>query len=456
LDNPDDVSDGEARADTGAAKIYFDQGAKRFWWMSAHSEWVPRDATTAKIFLKADQFSGGAKKDELLSELDKELLRIANEDYVSYAGPLAGWEAGFYAEAGNRFLVTRSPQMIEPVEGEFPTLKRFLDCLLAGDEVDDPSVSVIDQRDFFFSWWKYGLCCLRERFQDNGLAMVLAGDAGCGKTLIKEMVRLSFGGREVYPYAFMIGRDNFNAEMLEAELWTVDDETADTSILARVKFGAEIKKVTANSAMRFRGMMREAVTLSTFKRLFICVNREPERLMVLPPMDDDIKGKVSMLLAYNSQMFVDVEKHSTLEKKAFWKTLQAELPHFLHWLLFEFEPTADMNGRFGSREFHHPELAAEMFTLSPEQVLLDQIDRVLADFFALNCEWRGSVVALRTLLVADDSPLSSSEVKKIPAPNWLGKRIKKLAERDPVRFVLKKVNGAPEWRIAQVEGVTYE
>ena len=43
------------------------------------------------------------------------------------------------------------------------------------------------------------------------------------RTVIKEMVRLSFGGREVYPYSYMIGRDNFNAEMLEAELWTVKD-----------------------------------------------------------------------------------------------------------------------------------------------------------------------------------------------------------------------------------------
>jgi len=255
----------------------------------------------------------------------------------------------------------------------------------------------------------------------------------------------------------MIGRDNFNAEMLEAELWTVDDETADTSMRARVEFGAEIKKAVANSAMRFRGMLREAVTLTTFKRLFICVNREPDRLMVLPPMDDDIKGKVALLMAYNSTMFDGAANHNPAEKKAFWKQLNDELPHFLHWLLYEWEePQFDLQVRFGSPAYHHPEIGQELFTLSPEQVLMEQIDRTLADYFKLNSTWCGSAAALRNLLVAEDSPLSSSEVKKIPAPNWVGKRLTKLAAHAPQRLEKKKVNGLIEWRITEDKGVGHE
>ena len=446
-EDPDQVS-GEGGLDTQEEDLLYDQGGKRFWWKNRSGEWIGRDKQLTQIMMKQHlSLCGGASKDEKVSEVDRKLLDVAENHFVSYAGPLAGWEHGFYHEMGQRFLVTRSPELPEPEPGEWPTLERMFDCLLAGAE--SGSDAPVDQRPFFYAWWKFSLQCLRDRYPERGLAMVLAGDAGCGKTLIKEMVRLSFGGREVYPYAYMIGRDNFNAEMLEAELWTVDDETADTSMLARVKFGAEIKKVTANSAMRFRGMMREAVTLTTFKRLFICVNREPDRLMVLPPMDDDIKGKVSMLLAYNSVMFEEVECHSSVEKKKFWKTLCDELPHFLHWLLYEWEAGEDLNGRFGSREFHHQEIAAELFTLSPEQVLLDQIERALADYFdsPINEEWQGSAVALRNLLTADNSPLSSSEVKKIPPPNWLGKRMTKLAERFPERFSLHRSGKANEWRI---------
>jgi hypothetical protein len=447
-DDPDAVCGGGL--DTSEPEIFFDQGAKKYWWKSGRGEWVGRDKELAKATLKARGFFGGTAKDEKISQVDSELLRISNQDYVSYAGPLAGWREGLYTEGGQRFLVTRSPALIEPSPGDWPTLDRMFAALLAGAEApESEDAPIIDQRPFFFSWWRYSLQCLRDAYPERGLCMVLAGDAGCGKTLIKEMVRLSFGGREVYPYSYMIGRDNFNAEMLEAELWTVDDETADTSMQARVEFGAEIKKAVANSAMRFRGMMREAVTLTTFKRLFICVNREPDRLMVLPPMDDDIKGKVALLMAYNSEMFVEVERHSTTEKKAFWSTLNEELPHFLNWLLTEFQPGEEMNGRFGSPAYHHPEIGRELFTLSPEMVLLDQIDRVLASYFGcpINDCWEGSSAALRNLLVAEDSPLSNSEIKKIPPPNWLGKNIRKLSERFPSRFLMHRTGTQNLWRL---------
>jgi hypothetical protein len=449
-DDPDAVA-GDGGLDTAAPVIYFDQGAKKFWWRSARGEWVGRDKELAKSYLK--QFcsvSGAASKDEKISQLDRELLRVTNEDYVSYAGPLAGWREGFFVEAGQRILVTRSPALIDPVHGEWPTLDRMFSALLAGSEApESEEAAIIDQRPSFFAWWRYSLQCLRECYPERGLCMVLAGDAGCGKTLIKEMVRLSFGGREVYPYSYMIGRDNFNAEMLEAELWTVDDETADTKMTARIEFGAEIKKAVANSAMRFRGMMREAVTLTTFKRLFICVNREPDRLMVLPPMDDDIKGKVALLMAYNSKMFEEVANHSTAEKKEFWAKLNEELPHFLHWLLYEFEAGEELNGRFGSPAYHHPEIGRELFTLSPEMILMDQIDRVLASYFSspLNDFWEGSSAALRNLLVAEDSPLSSSECKNVPPPNWLGKNVRKLSERFPSRFIMHRTGTQNLWRL---------
>jgi len=445
---PDDAL--ETSADTAAPVIFFDQGAKKFWWRSERNEWVGRDKEMAKAFLKSRGFAGGADKDEKISALDRELLRISNEDYVSYAGPLAGWKEGFYTEGGQRFLVTRSPALIEPAAGEWPTLKRMFACLLAGAETpESEEAAIIDQRPFFFAWWRFGLQCLRGCYPERGLCMVLAGDAGGGKTLLKEMVRLSFGGREVYPYSYMIGRDNFNAEMLEAETWTIDDETADTKMPARVEFGAEIKKAVANSAMRFRGMMREAVTLTTFKRLVICVNREPDRLMVLPPMDDDIKGKMALLMAYNSRMFEAVAVHSTPERQAFWATLNAELPHFLHWLLFEFQPDEDLNARFGSPAYHHPEIARELFTLSPEMILMDQLDRVLASYFSnpINSMWEGTAAELRNLMTAEDSPLSHSEIKNIPPPNWLGKNIRKLSDRFPGRYVAHRTGTQNLWRL---------
>ena len=86
----------------------------------------------------------------------------------------------------------------------------------------------------------------------------------------------------------MIGEDNFNRTLSESPLWTVDDAAASTKGEDRGELGAQIKQIVANSALSFRGMHQEAVTLNPFRRLFFCLNIEPDRLLVLPPMDDDI------------------------------------------------------------------------------------------------------------------------------------------------------------------------
>jgi len=447
--NPDDACDASG-TDSAEPSMIYDSVGKKFWWRNRRGEWVGRDKAAAQLKLKkAETLSAAATSSEKLSPLDDRLLDIMETDCVDYVGRLAGWKQGFY-DQGMRFLCTHSPALPVPEAGDWPTLKRIFAAVLGGVDLPEGDDSiVIDQSDFFFAWWRHGLESLRDSRPTSGLAMCLAGDAGSGKTLLKELVKTSFGGREVYAYAHFIGRDNFNGEMIEAELLTIDDETADTSMKARLHFGAEIKKVVANSAMRFRGMMREATTLTTFKRLFICVNREPDRLMVVPPLDDDIKGKLSLLLAYNSNLFNRIERNSTEEKKDLGECLEKELPHFMYWLLNEFEPGEELHGRFGCRELHHPELLKELFTLSPEQTLLQQIDRTLVGYFecAVNDYWEGSAQALLNLLSAEDSPLSSKEVKLLPQETWVGRRLKKLAEHDPGRIIFKKTSGGNLWRI---------
>jgi len=444
-ENPDDIC-GPGGIDTAAESLLYDQGGRLYWWQNEAGEWVGRNEQHCIRMLKRIGLYGAATKEEKLSAIESRLSDVSENRFVTYAGPLAGWAKGFYNQDGNRFLVTKSPAPVIPEKGEFPTLDRLFDVLFTGSE-DHEGPAPTDQRQFFFAWWRYAFQCLRECYPERGLCMVLAGDAGCGKTLAKEMVRMSFGGREIMPYAYMIGRDNFNAEMLSHELWTVDDEQADTSMLARIKFGAEIKKATANSAMRFRGMMREAITLTTFRRLFVCVNREPDRLMVLPPLDDDISGKMCILRCYNSEMMQAATSHDTTERKAFWDTLQKELPHFLYWLMNDWEMPKELHGRFGSKQYHHPDIVAELFTLSAEQVLLEQINRGLADHFKLSAEWIGSAPALRNILAEDNSPLSRSEIKNLPAPNWLGKKLRKLEEIQPDRFSGKRRAAGTQWTI---------
>ncbi len=52
------------------------------------------------------------------------------------------------------------------------------------------------------------------------------------------------------------------------------------------------------------------------------------------------------------------------ERAAFWNTLTAELPRFLHWLLHEYTINPAYYGRFGILHFHHPDLCSDLFEVS--------------------------------------------------------------------------------------------
>ena len=145
---------------------------------------------------------------------------------MQYAGPVAGWKKGITSNNGQRVLVTREPRLIEPEMGNFPTIYALLNNMF-GEGTSEQKNDGENQLPYLLGWWKHALECLNAKYEDNrGLCMVFAGEAGCGKTLLKDLISISLGGRECKPYRFMIGLDNFNGEFIGSELWVVDDEQA--------------------------------------------------------------------------------------------------------------------------------------------------------------------------------------------------------------------------------------
>lgn len=378
-----------------------------------------------------------------LSEVDEEKLNTELHHRVQYAGPLAGWKKGIVHFDDSRALITKSPTLINPKEGDCETILAYMAGLFSSDKAQIQHV---------FWWIKDTLDALYAGRPRQGMALILAGEAGCGKTLFKEFLKVMFGGGEVYPYAYMMGKDNFNEELTQAPLWVVDDEAADTTLSARIKFGAEIKKVVANSAMRCRGMHQSAITLNPLRRLVICVNVEPDRLLVLPPIDDDIADKLLITKCVQPCPWpMPMSTHE--EKSAFFQKLVDELPAFIHWLHVEQEHIPpEYRGRFGVRHYHNPEISESLLEISPEMQLAEQIDRVLFGRQSLTrTTWTGSCNELVKAMKADDSPLASWERAKIPAAAWIGRRVAKLAARFPQRYELSRNNSNNTWNIKPMD-----
>jgi hypothetical protein len=424
--------------------------SERHWWTDGDSffvqnssgDWIDIRKSEFESYLMKNPyhvFQGFKEEGQQMSPLEHEVLQTVLEARVSYAGPLAGWKRGVQRFEDTVALVTRSPVLITPQEGTWQILFDFLGGLVGHDKI---------QLQHFLYWMKHTLEALYEGRPRQGLALVLAGEAGCGKTLLKEFIRHAFGGREVYPYAYMLGRDNFNRELTEAPLWVVDDEAADTATQARIKFGAEIKKVVANSSMRCRGMHRDGLTLNPLRRLCICVNVEPDRLMVLPPIDDDIADKL-LILKCNAPSPWPMPMGTHEEKGAFFQAVLKELPAFIHDML-NIEIPGEYQGRFGVRHYHHPEVVESLLQISPEMHLADQIERVLfrSQSLAGGSSWTGSVGDLKHLMLSDTSPLMAYEKNKLAqADMWIGRRLSKLSGKYPAKYTKARHNTGVEWTI---------
>lgn len=461
LDTPFGARGADMVERTGlTGRVFYDESSKQFYMQDDAGEWRGRPEKTFATYLKFLGYCPLVRSDkqEKISEVEHVMAHISLNCSVQYAGALAGFKKGLIKNNGQRVLVTREADIMEPVAGDWPTLE-VLFTQLFGHGSPEQANDGENQLKYFYGWWKHALECLHGKYEDKRcLCMTFAGAAGCGKSLVKDLISLSLGGRECKPYRFMTGQENFNGEFIGSELWVIDDEQANTSGPARSEFGANIKKSVADRYYRIRGMMRDGVIIEMFKLLLICVNREPDRLKVLPQLDDDVADKISVLLAHKHPM--PMPAGSPEEKAVFWSTLTAELPHFIHFLMNEYTIDAEDYGRFGMRHFQHPDLCSDLFAVSHEREFWVQINRVLRakvfgedEFVGSVWYWCGGAEDLYELMSAESSPLSRNEINNLPWSNQIGKKLTKIRREFPDRIVKKKVSGVWRWFIS-AEGRT--
>lgn len=450
----DDMTGGEV-----SEEQYYRSPDGAFWWKNKRGEWIGRPQSDFKLKLKAEGKCTTVMDGEKMSELERDFLLVSAENGVDYAGLISGWKPGYYERDGTRYLISREIPALTPNEDwqdaleDFPNILHLIYSVFDGaDEHFDPPE--IAQSTLFLAWWRHAFRNLRNRSDDTGLrglALVLAGDAGCGKTLMKEFIRISFGGKEAQPYRWFTGQEQFNGNLMQSPLWTVDDEQADTGIKARNHFGAKLKLCVANAGVPFRAMHRDELTLYPFRRIVVCVNREPERLMVLPPLEGDVKDKMLIFKCYTNDICTGLRTKSGAEKAAFFQQIVKELPHFLHWLCNDWEPPEgiEIAGRFGVPDYCHAEIGRELFTLSPNQRLWDLIRKYVDHVSPMGMRpvWSGGAKKLHSGMTGENSPLSKKDIEQVPAWNWLGQKMKQLQKQYPDALEFKRAHSSNEWKI---------
>lgn len=348
-------------------EAYYDISRKNYLIHNGKS-WIRQSLADFIRRLRAAGYSAKREGPNNISQIDLEIIRVQNDQAISYAGPLAGYNAGVYEMGGVKVLVTESPKLFAPEPGAFPTLQAVFEAVLQDDDVA--------QLTTFYSWLKVALRALHTGILTPGQVIAFAGPAQCGKSLIQNLFTEMFGGRCAKPYSYMTGKTNFNSDLFLAAHLMIEDECATIKQSDRRKLGASFKEMTVNKTQRMHAKGKDALVLEPFWRVSVSLNDKPEDILVLPSLDDGTKDKVILMRAHKRELPIISEFSG--DREAFWEALCSEIPAFSYWLINEFEiPEELRDERFGVKYLHHPMLVKELIDISDEHLLLDLIDRNL-------------------------------------------------------------------------------
>lgn len=417
-------------------EILYDSNRTSFWVKNDRAAWMLVTSGDVRRRLKQKGYSSKTGPGEEISQVDRLLTAIQDSNDVDYADSLAGYQTGIYEMKGKRILVRDSPTLLEPSKGDWPFLAGIFERMLGKE-----------QQTYFFGWLKVAAEALYTSQFRVGQALVLAGPADCGKSLTQYLITLLLGGRPAMPHRYMAGLTPFNSELLGSEHLVIEDEEASTDIRARRKFGASIKLICANQDQSAHAKYRNAITLTPFWRLSISVNDEPENLMILPPIDKSLEDKFIILRAEKHAM--PMETVTDRERRAFIKTLKAELPHFLQFLL-DFKIPAELTSdRYGITHFHHPEILEAISAMAPETRLLELIEARFFDSAAPGL-WQGTANKLELDLTSEYSCVRRQAERLLTFHLACGTYLGRLQKRHPERFESQHTRKGNLWTIHPV------
>lgn len=424
----------ETASDEAPQNLEEQDPAERFYYdgiryhLDTGREFVPLDQKSVSRHMK----SWGSDP----SQIEAALCQIQIDRHIHFAGPLAGHPRGLHTAGGVKLLATVSPSIIKAEPGTWETLLAVLDGLLS-----DPDAGEIQVKTFL-AWLKIARESLVTNRRRPGQAMALAGPRGSGKSLLIDITEQVLGGRRANPYPYFIGRTIFSADLAGAELLAVDDEAGSTDIRSRKTLAANIKSCLFAGAVRIEGKNKTAFTLRPCWRMVIALNDEPEALLVLPPITEDIGDKITLLRCHKRPL--PMPAHTLEERDAFFAKLREEIPAMLAWLEAWEIPNELREERCGVKAYHHPAILSALHELSPEGHMMGLIDTAHAAG-SLPLPWLGTAAELKAVLCG--IPQTSRDAERLLS-SWLAAAGSYLGKLEGERVKrLPMVNGIQRWRV---------
>jgi hypothetical protein len=274
--------------------------------------------------------------------------------------------------------------------------------------------------------------CLRDfRNVRPAQACIIVGPVNCGKTfLFEHVIAPVLGGRVVDAFkAFSASAEGFNAELMNGELWKIDDRHGSTRAEVRRTFASNIKSYLFSGNVSFHAKGRTPVTLKPFGRLFILANDEDKDLLVLPDTSPDMADKLHILRCNpaESPMPTGTEE----ERDAYCSTVVAELSHMVADLEEWDIPQHLLHPRTGVRSYVNPVCYRRLEQNNPEILLAELIQGAISACVLRADEgqvWQGTALELHGRLTQSECPNWRKAVELLSSPRSTGIYLGRITE----------------------------
>ena len=341
------------------------------------------------------------------------------------------------------------------MKGGFETIKGFLHGLLNKGEQGK------DQLETFTGWMRTSYDSLKHEHMSVGQCLIIAGEQGAGKSQLQKFITLVLGGRQANAKNYMSGATNFNADLCQAEHLILDDEHQATDIKSRLALAANIKKhCVGNNVVQYHSKGKDGFSVSPWWRVSISLNDNLERLLALPPLDEDVADKVILLKAFKQPL---PHMDGTPEGYArMWGEIEKELPAYLHAIMAYQIPEANQCTRYRVKSFHNAELAAALAGLTPERDILNLLDDYLWSAYPAGIKlegsieehyWQGTAEDLRKIFTSEQAPphIRRQFNEIVRTVHSLGKYLSRLEtskhNEESCRVFNRRTSAKREWQI---------
>lgn len=380
------------RIGKAVAGMYY--AGEKYWYRDGLGEWRGHKQENAALRLRVAGLSVENKKG--VSEVSRALHFLHEHRYVDGVMPVVFNKAEVVRQGSRRYLNVARAVPMEPAPAGsvsewgqgFPWLGEMLHNMLEGKD-----------RIAFLAWWKVFYEGALSGTLSRGHAMILLGPVESGKSFISNVVVAGSVGGHCPAGAFVLGTTDFNREVFDYGLMTVDDQSGAASDAAASKFGERVKSIIVNPLLKYRAMYQDGVPLDWYGRLFLTGNDDQQSLRGVPPLDGSIDDK--LMIVHSGRAGVPFEADYRMN------TLRAvaELPFLLRWLLDWQIPAEMLGGRLGIKGYINDLMHAKATAAAGVMEILDLLNAFgrVNNVWADGAIWTGKAVDLVREMSGDDS-----------------------------------------------------